>query len=133
MSNSPKIEARRTFLRLTGLTLAVGVVSSKLFKSSSHAQGAKPAAKPLEMVKPTDSQAQALGYYEDVAKVDVKKFPKRAGPEGAKQYCYNCQFYVTGAADPKTLPQAPCTIFANKGVKSKAWCNSWVQNPKVKG
>lgn len=133
MSSTNRSESRRSFLRITGLTMAVAVIGSKFFKVKSHAQGAAAPAKKLELVKPTDSQAQALGYYEDAAKVDTKKFPKRTGAEGGKQYCYNCQFYQAGTADAKTLAEAPCTIFANKGVKGKGWCNSWVQNPKVKG
>lgn len=81
-------------------------------------------------VKESDANAKALGYHVDAGKVDVKKFPKRAGAAGQKQFCYNCMFYQA-KGDPKASAKAPCTIFANKNVLTKAWCNSWAQNPKV--
>ena len=31
--------------------------------------------------------AVALGYKADASQVDVQKYPKRAGAEGAKQFC----------------------------------------------
>ena len=85
-----------------------------------------------EMLKTSDPQAQALGYHEDATKVNAKKFPKRADTEGRKQFCWNCQFYQSKNADPKKDASAPCTIFANKLVKGKGWCASWMQNPKLK-
>lgn len=131
MSHDPKNDSRRDFLKLTGLTLLAGVTAGKALQSSTaNAQGTKPGA--LEMVKPTDPQAVALGYHEDASKVDTKKWPKRVGPEGAKQFCWNCQFYQAKSDNPKSVTTASCTIFANKGVKGAGWCNSWVQNPKAK-
>lgn len=121
---------RREFLKKAALGVALGVAGQTLTKTTAHAQPG-PAGK-LEMVKPTDSTAQALGYVEDANKTDVKKFPKRATTEGKKQFCYNCQFYQTTSADPKSVKAAPCMILASKGVTSAGWCNSWTQNPKVK-
>ncbi|MBI3555076.1 MAG: high-potential iron-sulfur protein [Deltaproteobacteria bacterium] len=71
-----------------------------------------------------DPMAKTLGYYKDASKVDVKKWPKRAAPEGKKQFCNNCQFFT---ADGKT--QGKCQIFANKLVASKGWCNTWTAKP----
>jgi hypothetical protein len=125
---------RREFLKKAALGVALGVASQALSRSDAYAQGgaaANPAGGKLEMVKPTDPQAQALGYVEDAKKADVKKFPKRATPEGKKQFCHNCQFFQA-AGDPDKAKEAPCMIFGGKGVKGSGWCNSWTQNPKAK-
>jgi hypothetical protein len=66
--------------------------------------------------------AQAMGYVTDASKVDTAKFPKRAGEEGAKQFCHNCALYA-GEADSET---APCSIFQNRLVRGSGWCNAWV-------
>lgn len=125
---------RRRFLRRVsfGFLWAAPVLTigeRLLFKSSFQAHANK---EKLVMVKESEPQPKALGYLEDASKVDVKKWSKRAGPAGQKQFCYNCMFYQT-KSDPKTTTAAPCTIFANKGVTAKGWCNSWTQNPKVSG
>ncbi len=135
MSN--KTPNRRNFLKLTGLAVVASVTASQFLKQSAHAQAGKPDAKPgakpkLDMMKPTDSQAVTLGYYEDAAKVDGKKWPKRAGEEGQKQFCWNCQFYNAGTENAKSVAAAPCVIFAGKGVTGSGWCNSWTLNPKAK-
>ena len=69
-----------------------------------------------------DPQAASLGYRHDASTVDVAAFPKRAGDEGAKQLCSNCQLY-TGAADSEW---GPCSIFPGKLVAANGWCNAWV-------
>ena len=66
--------------------------------------------------------AQSMGYYKDANDVDTAKFAKRAGEEGAKQFCYNCALYA-GAADAEL---APCSIFQNRLVRGAGWCNAWV-------
>jgi hypothetical protein len=66
--------------------------------------------------------AQAMGYKADASSVDTAKFPKRAGEEGAKQFCHNCALYA-GTADDAT---APCSIFQNRLVAAEGWCNAWV-------
>lgn len=140
---------RRDFLKKAGLGMIWAVpatlVANKLLFRGSVAQAqagakGKAAAAPaaggadaaLVMVKESDPQAQTLGYHENAAKVDTKKWTKRAGAAGQKQYCYNCMFYQA-KGDAKTSKAAPCTIFAGKGVAAKGWCNSWTQNPKVQG
>lgn len=94
-----------------------------------NASADAPKAPPLSE---SDPQAVALGYAADVKKVDLKKWPKRAGADGAKQFCYNCQFYQNVSGDPKASKSAPCQIFAGKSVAAKGWCNTWIQNPQVK-
>ena len=128
---SQNTENRRNFLKKAAMGLALGVAAESISRVAKAQTGAAaPAGKKLEMVKPSDSMAQALGYVEDANKADTKKFPKRATPEGKKQFCNNCQFFQ-GGNDPK-VAAAPCTIFSGKGVKGSGWCNSWVQNPNVK-
>jgi hypothetical protein len=66
--------------------------------------------------------AQAMGYVKDASAVDTQKFPKRAGDEGAKQFCNNCALYA-GKPENET---APCSIFQNRPVRGAGWCNAWV-------
>lgn len=123
---SDSTQNRRQFLKTCGLSLLVAGPAAQLaFRSVSRA-----ADQNLVMVKVTDPMAQGVGYIEDAAKVDTKKWPKRAGAEGAKQFCYNCILYQA-KGDPKATTAAPCAIFAGKGVAAKGWCNSWALNPKV--
>lgn len=74
------------------------------------------------VVSETEPMSQAMGYKKDASKVDVKKFPKRAGAEGKKQFCDNCQFYAK--ANGK---QGKCQIFTNRLVEAKGWCNTWTK------
>ena len=69
----------------------------------------------------TDPIAIALGYQEDANLVDTNKFPKRAGAEGAKQFCDNCTLYKEVRPGFGT-----CTAIRGKLVAGKGWCNAWV-------
>lgn len=75
-----------------------------------------------EEVSESEPLAQAMGYRLDAATVDTAKFPKRAGDEGAKQFCSNCALYAGAASDAT----APCSIFQNRPVRGSGWCNAWV-------
>ena len=68
---------------------------------------------------PNSPQAKSLGYVDDTAKADAKKFPKHE----ASQHCANCQLYSgkAGAAD------GPCSLFPGKLVASNGWCSAWVK------
>lgn len=99
------------------------------FGANLSARAETPKTVPLAEADP---MAVALGYHNDAKKVDVKKWSKRAGPEGAKQFCYNCQLYKSTSGDPKSSLNGSCQIFPGKTVMGKGWCNSWVQNPQVK-
>lgn len=121
--------SRRGFLKQlslgTLLALPAALTFGRIF--SAQAQAPKAGGK-LEMVDPKNPQAQALGYVADASKVNTKKWPKRAGADGAKQFCHNCQFYIVDkGADPSKVPVAPCQILMNKGVAGKGWCNTWVK------
>lgn len=64
-----------------------------------------------------DPKASELGYTEDAARVDVKKFP---GFDKA-QSCENC-LQLQGAEGP---PFRPCQLFPGKSVALKGWCSGW--------
>ncbi len=68
-----------------------------------------------------DPTAIALGYLHDASKVDTNKWPKRAGSEGAKQFCNNCALYVEQGDG-----WGGCSIFQNRLVAGEGWCNAWV-------
>ncbi len=71
-----------------------------------------------------DPLAQAFGYKLDATTVDTEKFPKRAGEAGATQFCDNCALYVSDSA----AEFGPCSIFQDKLVAAKGWCNAWIVN-----
>jgi hypothetical protein len=116
LKNNP---SRRGFLKLTGLGLVAAAFSKVIAPSAASAQ-----TPPAVALNEKDPLAQSLGYHADAKKVDVKKWPKRAGAEGAKQFCKTCQFYQA-KGDPSKTAEAPCQIFAGKNVKAGGWCNSW--------
>ncbi len=80
-----------------------------------------PSAWAAEKITEDNPTAVALGYVHDAAKTDTAKFPKRAGPEGAKQFCDNCSQY-----QPTEDGWGTCNIFPNYLVAAKGWCNVWV-------
>jgi hypothetical protein len=73
-------------------------------------------------VSEDEALAKAMGYVTDASTVDTAKFPKRAGDAGAAQFCDNCALFA-GTADDAI---APCSIFQNRLVRGKGWCNAWV-------
>ncbi|MES2857149.1 MAG: high-potential iron-sulfur protein [Bdellovibrionota bacterium] len=98
--------SRRGFMKTTG-TICAAIFGAKLVSPDvALAQAPKAAAPAPAMVNETEPLAKSLGYHADAKKVDVKKWPKRAGAAGGKQYCYNCQFYVT-KEDPTKVATAP--------------------------
>ena len=70
---------RRKFIKHTGA--AAGLIATSSW--SSHA-----VAQPL--LSEDDPIAIALGYKADAAQVDTSAYPKRAGTDGANQFCDNC-------------------------------------------
>jgi hypothetical protein len=109
---SDKLINRRNFLKLGvkagGGALALSAIPVQLVAGDE--------------VTEDEPLAQAMGYKADASTVDTAKFPKRAGEEGAKQFCNNCALYA-GSADDEV---APCSIFQNRLVKGAGWCNAWV-------
>ncbi len=104
--------SRRQFLRGSCATaLALGGLS---VSNTASAEDVK--------LTEDDATAQALGYKHDASTVDVAKYPKRGGEEGKKQFCDNCALY----AIKEEGDWAPCSLFQNKLVAGKGWCNAWV-------
>jgi hypothetical protein len=106
---------RRSLSKLLATALGLGTLGSFLGLPEARAEDP-------QKLDPKDSTASALGYVEDASTVDTAKFPKRAGAEGATQFCKNCQFYSGSASG-----YGPCAIFGGKAVAANGWCNSWVK------
>ncbi len=124
-NQDPKNFSRRDFLAKAAFVLPLASASQMLIGPLACAAD--------EMVSEKDPTAKALGFTLDASKVDLKKWPKRAGAEGAKQFCWNCALYqAKDAKDPKKDATAACLILAGKKVKATSWCNSWALNPNVK-
>jgi High potential iron-sulfur protein len=64
-----------------------------------------------------DPTAVALGYVENAAQVDLKKYP--AYVSGSN--CENC-LQLQGTAGNN---YRPCSLFPGKLVSVSGWCNSW--------
>ena len=88
-------------------------------------------AEPTTAIDESNPKAVSFGYQHDAAKVDTTKWPKRAGAEGAKQFCNNCQLLVKAgvSAEGKEGKWGVCTLFPEGLVAEGGWCNMWV--PKV--
>ena len=69
-----------------------------------------------------EAAAVALGYRHDASQVDTEAHPKRAGAQGARQFCDNCALFEGEPGDQ----WAPCSIFQGRKVAGKGWCNAWV-------
>lgn len=67
----------------------------------------------------TDPQAMALGYSENGAKTDAKKYPNYV----AGRSCSGCVLFQGKAGDSS----GSCAVFGNKLVASKGWCSAWTQ------
>jgi len=115
MSDQQPDTRRRHFLKIGAFSL-VSVPIYWLSSQQAHAAD-------MPQLAESDPAAQALGYVHDAAKADVEKFPKRSGPDGANQFCKNCQLY-TG---PDGSEWGPCSIFPGKVVNANGWCNAWIQ------
>ena len=124
-------ENRREFLQKSLLMLgSLPVVGFILNACTKKEEGAAPtaaapaapaaAAGGLKAISEDDPVAQSLGYKADATKVDVQKYPKRAGAEGAKQFCSGCQFYSAAEGE-----LGKCQLFPNGLVNKNGWCNSW--------
>jgi len=107
-----KVIDRRGFLKM-GVKAGGGVLALSAIPIHLMAQ---------DKVTEDEALAQAMGYVLDAATTDTKKFPKRAGDAGASQFCDNCALF-SGEADAEF---APCSIFQNRLVAGKGWCNAWV-------
>ena len=121
---------RRAFIK-KGLAVLAAVPVASALERTGVGSVISPSLAHAQVTKalPEDHpQASALGYHHDATKVDVKKWAKRAGAEGAKQLCSNCQLLVqTGLkADGQEGDWGKCALFPDGLVNVNGWCNSWV-------
>jgi len=115
---------RRSFLKKAACAVVSLPVINELMPDIAFAQ------EPKE-VPADDPTAKALGYHSDATAVNTTAYPKRAGPEGQKQFCSNCMLLVTSGV---TIPGkegsfGKCSVLQNGLVNSKGWCNSWILKP----
>ena len=66
-----------------------------------------------------DPTAVALGYVEDTAKVDAKKYPKHDNA----QTCVSCALWQSKPTDAL----GNCPLFVGKQVAAKGWCSAWAK------
>lgn len=99
--------SRRRFLRLA-LTGAVVVPISGVFS--------RLAAADLPHVDESDPTAVSLGYKQDSAQVDSKKYPQHQ----ASQQCSGCRYF-----QGKNDEWGPCLIFPGKAVHATGWCSAF--------
>jgi High potential iron-sulfur protein len=97
---------RRAMVKTLGLVAGAAALTSR------HAQGAEPAHLDVK-----DPAAVALGYVENAAQVDVKKYPDFVPGTN----CENC-LPLQGTAGTTYLP---CSLFPGKLVSVSGWCKSW--------
>jgi hypothetical protein len=64
-----------------------------------------------------DPAARALGYVENAAQVDIKKYPSYV--KGSN--CENC-LQLGGTAGNN---YRPCSLFPGKSVSVSGWCSGW--------
>ena len=95
-------------------TSVLATVASYRSRLADPTAGVCPADPHLDEADP---HAVAVGYVEDAARADDKKYPKfRPG-----QLCATCDLYL---AKP-TQPWAPCTLFPRRVVAGKGWCDAF--------
>ena len=100
---------RREFIRKTVLIASAPALTISALARAEEA-----------LIDENNPSAVALGYKHNAADIDTAKYPKKAGPEGAKQLCLNCSLY-----QPKTEVLGGCQIFPGKNVAAGGWCNVW--------
>jgi hypothetical protein len=115
------LSQRREFIKKSIFVLAALPFMSYFIASCTKKSGTSTPPDGAPAVKEDDPVAASLGYKEDVSKVDTEKFPKRKGPEGEKQFCHNCQFYVAKGDSG----WGTCQILRTGDVKDEGWCNTW--------
>jgi hypothetical protein len=98
--------SRRALVKTLSLTVAAASLRA------GHARGAEPQKLDLK-----DLAAVALGYVENAAQVDAKKYP--AFVKGSN--CENClQLQGKAGSDYR-----PCGLFPGKLVAVSGWCSGW--------
>lgn len=116
---------RRDFLKVAGVTTVglLGLSLANVVKAEERKRGGAAAPK-VELVDENSSQAKALNYKSDRAKVsDAKLKTERQGVAFDKQSCSNCSLYQ-GKPGEKS---GGCAVFPGKQVAAGGWCTSWMK------
>jgi High potential iron-sulfur protein len=100
---------------LKGFVLLIGAAGA--LSAASDSEGAAPMLVPLS---PSDPDAVALAYHEDVKAVDPRKFPTYQ----LGQTCSNC---VQGHGEDGAWHY--CNLFRGKLVAANGWCKAWARRP----
>lgn len=113
---SPTACTRRRFIAL------VPAAGTALLVPLAHGKP-KPAPPPPDPstfphLDERDPHAKAVGYVEDVARVDRKVYPKFT----PGSTCGNCALYRVPAQ-----PWSECTLFPRKLVAVQGWCDAYVR------
>ena len=111
--------SRRQFLGFGFSVLTAAPLAASLMSACS---GPTENGVPRVKVEEADPIAKAVGFKVDATTVDTSRFPKRAGENGANQFCYNCSLFRGSPTDEF----AACTMFPGKAVPKNGWCNAWV-------
>ena len=101
MSSKPKSASRRHFMEQAMGATAV-VAGAGLLRVGTVAAGEMP------KLDPNDTQAQQFKYVHESTT--------------AEQECANCQLWQGGDAE-----WGGCSIFPDKAVSAKGWCQAWVE------
>ena len=123
--NKPEV-SRRRFLAQVALAVPAGaVLLDAVVTNQASAQAAAPAAPAklpkLPKLEESDPSAKALGYVDNISKVDRKSpLAARFAPG---QECDNCSQIQGKKGDA----HRPCAIFPGKLVAAKGWCSVWAK------
>jgi hypothetical protein len=98
--------SRRSFLQTLALGTTAALISTRTVRADE-----------LPKLDPKNPAATALGYVEDAAQVDTKKFPVYV--KGSN--CDNC-LQLQGKAGNN---YRPCSLFPGKLVAVGGWCSGW--------
>jgi hypothetical protein len=121
-SKVPRLFSRRQALRRLAVAASTVVAMSgqralRAATPGAEARGAQAPGVQAPHLDVKDPAAVAVGYVEDAAKVDAKKYPDYS--QGSN--CENC-LQLQGAAGAS---YRPCSLFPGKLVAVAGWCSAW--------
>jgi len=119
--NKPEV-SRRRFLAQVAMAVPAGAVLLDAVVNQASAQATAPAAPAkLPRLEESDPSAKALGYVDDISRVDRKSpLAARFAPGQECDKCSQMQGKVGDA-------YRPCAIFPGKLVAAKGWCSVWAK------
>jgi len=119
--NKPEV-SRRRFLAQVAMAVPAGAVLLDVVVNQASAQAAAPTAPAkLPRLEESDPSAKALGYVDDISRVDRKSpLAARFAPG---QECDKCSLMQGKVGDA----YRPCAIFPGKLVAAKGWCSVWAK------